>query len=153
VGVGVLLTPVRILISRFLIRHVPTEAVVRRYDELFMVNHQVGFEMIFRADSALLHAGGSGDDAIKILQCHSYSKGGFMQTAKKLLATKRKVKLFDRQGKLWEEIEIPLGVLSGLPKFVAMADRMFVRHGEEYRECPAGDLYRAPLPYLARITG
>jgi len=118
-----------------------------------MVNHQVGFEMIFRADSALLYAGGSGDDAIKILHCHSYSKGGFMQTAKKLLATKRKVKLFDRQGKLWEGIEIPLGVLSGLPKFVTMADRLFVRHGDEYRQSPAGDLYRAPLPYFVGLSG
>jgi|HubBroStandDraft_6_1064221.scaffolds.fasta_scaffold1479571_2 hypothetical protein len=76
-----------------------------------------------------------------------------METAKKFLATKRKVKLFDRQGKPWEEIEIPLGVLSGLPKFVTMADRMFVRHGDEYRECQAGDLYRAPLPYFVGLTG
>jgi hypothetical protein len=75
-----------------------------------------------------------------------------METAKKSLTTRRRVKLFTREGTLWEEIEIPLGVLSGLPKFVAMADRMFVRHGDEYRECPAGDLYRAPLPYLATIT-
>jgi HK97 family phage major capsid protein len=57
--------------SRFLVRHVPTEAVVRRYDELFMVNNQVGYEMLFRADSAIMHAGGSGDDPIKILQCHA----------------------------------------------------------------------------------
>jgi HK97 family phage major capsid protein len=57
--------------SRFLIRHVPTEAVVRRYDELFMRNMQVGYEMLFRADSAIMHAGGSGDDPIKILQCHA----------------------------------------------------------------------------------
>ena len=76
-----------------------------------------------------------------------------METANKLLTTKRKVKLFDRQGKLWETIALPLGVLSGLPKFVTMADRMFVRHGEEYRECPDGDLYRAPLPYYVGLSG
>ena len=57
--------------ARFLIRHVPTEAVIRRYDELFAANMQVGYEMVFRADSAIMHAGGSGDDPIKILQCHS----------------------------------------------------------------------------------
>jgi HK97 family phage major capsid protein len=57
--------------SRFLIRHVPTEAVVRRYDELFMKNMQLGYEMLFRADSAIMHAGGPGDDPIKILQCHA----------------------------------------------------------------------------------
>jgi hypothetical protein len=63
------------------------------------------------------------------------------------------VKLFDRQGKLWEEIGIPLSVLSGLAKFVMMADRVFVRHGEEYRECADGELYRAPLPYYLGING
>jgi HK97 family phage major capsid protein len=57
--------------ARFLVRHVPTEAVIRRYDELFAANMQVGYEMVFRADSAIMHAGGSGDDPIKILQCHS----------------------------------------------------------------------------------
>jgi hypothetical protein len=76
-----------------------------------------------------------------------------METAKKLLTTRRRVKLFTREGTLWEEIEIPLGVLSGLPKFVAMADRLFIRHGDEYRESPAGDLYRAPLPYYVGLTG
>ncbi len=76
-----------------------------------------------------------------------------MKTATKVFTTKRRVKLFDRQGNLWEEIDIPLGELSGLPKFVAMADRIFVRHGDEYRECPAGGLYRAPLPYYVGIGG
>jgi HK97 family phage major capsid protein len=57
--------------SRFLIRHVPTEAVIRRYDELFMGNFQRGYEMLFRADAKIMHAGGSGDDPLKILQCHS----------------------------------------------------------------------------------
>jgi HK97 family phage major capsid protein len=57
--------------SRFLIRHVPTEAMVRRYDELFMPNHQVGYEMLFRADPKIMHAGGSGDDPIKALACHA----------------------------------------------------------------------------------
>ena len=53
--------------SRFLIRHVPTEAVVRRYEELFMANMQYGYEMLFRADAKIMHAGGSGDDPIKAL--------------------------------------------------------------------------------------
>ena len=57
--------------SRFIVRHVPTEAVVRRYDELFMVNHQVGYEMLFRGDAKIMHAGGSGDDPIKVLANHS----------------------------------------------------------------------------------
>jgi HK97 family phage major capsid protein len=57
--------------NRLLIRHVPTEAVIRRYDELYMANMQKGFEMLFRADAAIMHAGGSGDDPIKVLQCHS----------------------------------------------------------------------------------
>jgi hypothetical protein len=68
---GLLLAPVRISISRFLVRHVPTEAVIRCYDELFMQNMQVGYEMIFRADSAIMHAGGSGDDGLKALTCHA----------------------------------------------------------------------------------
>ena len=74
-----------------------------------------------------------------------------MESVKKLLSTNRKVKLFDRQGTLWETIEIPLGVLGGLPKVVTMADRVFLRHGEQFNECPAGDLYRAPLPYFVGI--
>jgi HK97 family phage major capsid protein len=57
--------------NRLLIRHVPTEAVIRRYDELYMANMQKGFEMLFRADALIMHAGGSGDDPIKVLQCHS----------------------------------------------------------------------------------
>jgi hypothetical protein len=36
-----------------------------------MANMQKGFEMLFRADAAIMHAGGSGDDPIKVLQCHS----------------------------------------------------------------------------------
>ena len=55
--------------SRFIIRHVPTEAGVIRYDELFMV--QKGYEMLFRTDAKIMHAGGSGDDRIKALKCHS----------------------------------------------------------------------------------
>jgi hypothetical protein len=76
-----------------------------------------------------------------------------METVKKMLTTRRRVKLFDRQGTLWETIEVPLGVLGGLPKLVAMADKVFVRHGDEYRECHDGDLYRAPLPYYVGLTG
>jgi HK97 family phage major capsid protein len=57
--------------NRLLIRHVPTQAVIRRYHELYMANMQKGFEMLFRADAAIMHAGGSGDDPIKVLQCHS----------------------------------------------------------------------------------
>jgi len=55
--------------GRFIIRHVPTEAVVIRYDELFMANMQRGYEMLFRADARIMHAGGSGDDPIKALKC------------------------------------------------------------------------------------
>ena len=54
-----------------MIRHVPTEAAVIRYDELFMVANQVGYEMLFRADAKIMHAGGSGDDPLKKLVCHS----------------------------------------------------------------------------------
>lgn len=57
--------------NRFIIRHVPTEAAVIRYDELFMVNLQRGYEMLFRADAKIMHAGGSGDDPIKALKCHA----------------------------------------------------------------------------------
>jgi HK97 family phage major capsid protein len=57
--------------SRFLIRHVPTMAEVRRYDELYMLNFQVGYEMLFRADPKTVHAGGSGDDPIVALACHA----------------------------------------------------------------------------------
>jgi predicted phage gp36 major capsid-like protein len=57
--------------NRLLIRHVPAEAAIRRYDELYMVAMAKGFEMIFRADAAIMHAGGSGDDPIKVLQCHA----------------------------------------------------------------------------------
>jgi hypothetical protein len=73
-----------------------------------------------------------------------------METVKKLLTTNRKVKLFDRQGKLWEEIEIPVSVLGGgvLHKIVAMGEKVFTRHGEEYHECSSSEFYRAPLPYL-----
>lgn len=51
--------------SRLMVRNVPSEAVLRRYDELYMLNHQVGYEMIARMDAQILHAGGSGDDPIK----------------------------------------------------------------------------------------
>jgi HK97 family phage major capsid protein len=57
--------------SRFLIRNVPTMAIVWRFDELFMKNYQLGWEMTIRADSKIVHAGGAGDDPIKVLQCHS----------------------------------------------------------------------------------
>ena len=40
--------------SRLLVRNVPTEAVIRRYDELYMANMQVGYEMLFRADAQIL---------------------------------------------------------------------------------------------------
>jgi hypothetical protein len=73
-----------------------------------------------------------------------------MKTAKKLFTTKRRVKLFDRRGKLWEEIEIPPGVVGGSPKVVTMADRVvFPTRWESLREC--GDVYRAPLPYYVGI--
>jgi len=55
--------------SRFIIRHVPTDAIVRRYDELYMQNFQKGYEMLFRADASIMHAGGAGDDPIKALDC------------------------------------------------------------------------------------
>jgi hypothetical protein len=73
-----------------------------------------------------------------------------LETVKKLLTTNRKAKLFDRQGQLWEEIEIPVSVLGGgvLPKIVAMGEKVFARHGEEFRECSSSECYRAPLPYL-----
>jgi HK97 family phage major capsid protein len=58
-------------LNRLLIRNVPSEAVIRRYDELYMQNMQRGYEMLFRADAAIMHAGGSGDDPIKVLACHS----------------------------------------------------------------------------------
>ena len=76
-----------------------------------------------------------------------------METVKKLLTAKKKVKLFDRQGKFWEEIEIPVSVLGGgvLPKIVAMGEKVFTRHGEEFRECISGEFYRAPLPYFVGI--
>jgi HK97 family phage major capsid protein len=57
--------------SRLLIRHVPSEAEVRRYDELYAFNFQVGYEMILRADPKVMHAGGAGDNPIVALQCHS----------------------------------------------------------------------------------
>jgi HK97 family phage major capsid protein len=57
--------------NRLIIRNVPTEALVRRYDELYMQNMQVGYEMLFRGDAEIMHAGGSGDDPIKVLTCHS----------------------------------------------------------------------------------
>jgi HK97 family phage major capsid protein len=57
--------------SRFLIRHVPTEAAVLRYDELYMQTYQVGYEMRFRADPKTMHAGGGSDNPIVALQCHS----------------------------------------------------------------------------------
>jgi HK97 family phage major capsid protein len=57
--------------NQLLVRHVPAEAVIRRYDELYMANMQKGFEMLFRADALIMHAGGSGDDPIKVLQCHA----------------------------------------------------------------------------------
>jgi HK97 family phage major capsid protein len=57
--------------NRLLIRNVPGEMIIRRYDELFAANFQNGYEMIVRLDSAIMHAGGSGDDPIKVLQCHS----------------------------------------------------------------------------------
>jgi HK97 family phage major capsid protein len=57
--------------SRLLIRNVPGQFVVRRYDELFAAKLQNGYEMIARLDGAVMHAGGSSDQPIKILQCHS----------------------------------------------------------------------------------
>jgi len=45
--------------------------MIRRFDELYMQSIQVGYEMLFRADARIMHAGGSGDDPIKALQCHS----------------------------------------------------------------------------------
>jgi HK97 family phage major capsid protein len=57
--------------NRFIIRHVPVEAQVIRYDELYMQNLQKGYEMLFRGDAKIMHAGGSGDDPIKALKCHA----------------------------------------------------------------------------------
>jgi HK97 family phage major capsid protein len=57
--------------SRLLIRNVPGQFVVRRYDELFAAKWQNGYEMIARLDGAVMHAGGSSDQPIKILACHS----------------------------------------------------------------------------------
>ena len=51
-------------------RNVPNEARVLRFDELFMRTHELGYEMLFRADSKIIHSGGSGDDPIKVLACH-----------------------------------------------------------------------------------
>jgi HK97 family phage major capsid protein len=55
--------------GRFIIRHVPTEAAVIRYDELFMANKQRGFGILFRADARIMHAGGSGDNPSVALKC------------------------------------------------------------------------------------
>jgi HK97 family phage major capsid protein len=57
--------------NRLIVRNVPTEAVVRRYDELYLANMQVGYEMLFRADAQILHAGGSGDNPIQALKNHA----------------------------------------------------------------------------------
>jgi HK97 family phage major capsid protein len=57
--------------SRLLIRNVPGQFVVRRYDELFAAKFQNGYEMLARLDAAVVHAGGSSDQPIKVLQCHS----------------------------------------------------------------------------------
>lgn len=57
--------------DRLIVRNVPTEAVVIRYDELFMENMHYGYEMLFRADAKIMHAGGSGDDPLGVLQCHA----------------------------------------------------------------------------------
>jgi HK97 family phage major capsid protein len=57
--------------SRLLIRNVPGQFIVRRYDELFAANFQNGYEMLARLDGAVVHAGGSSDQPIKILQMHS----------------------------------------------------------------------------------
>ena len=57
--------------NRLIVRNVPTEAVIRRYDELYMANMQVGYEMLFRADAQILHAGGSGDNPIQALRNHA----------------------------------------------------------------------------------
>jgi hypothetical protein len=54
-----------------LIRNVPGQFVVRRYDELFAANFQNGYEMLVRLDAAVVHAGGTSDQPIKTLQCHS----------------------------------------------------------------------------------
>jgi hypothetical protein len=68
----------------------------------------------------------------------------------KMFSTKRRVKLLDVHGKVWEEINIPVSVLGGgvLPKIVAMGEKVFTRHGEEYHACSSSEFYRAPLPYL-----
>jgi len=50
---------------------VPSEAIVRRYDELYLQAYQIGYEMLFRADAMTMHAGGSGDNPIVALQCHA----------------------------------------------------------------------------------
>jgi HK97 family phage major capsid protein len=57
--------------SKLLIRNVPGQFVVRRYDELFAAKFQNGYEMLARLDGAVVHAGGSSDQPIKILQMHS----------------------------------------------------------------------------------
>ena len=57
--------------NRLLIRNVPSDVVVRRYDELYLQAYQIGYEMIFRADAMTMHAGGSGDNPIVALQCHA----------------------------------------------------------------------------------
>lgn len=57
--------------DRLIVRNVPAESVVLRYDELFMQNFEKGYEMLFRADAKILHAGGSGDDPLAVLQCHA----------------------------------------------------------------------------------
>lgn len=62
-------------LKRIIIRNVPTEAVIRRYDELFLAsNTSVGYEMLIRADAAIVHAGrapnssSGGDDPIQGLR-------------------------------------------------------------------------------------
>jgi HK97 family phage major capsid protein len=57
--------------NRLLIRNVPSDVVVRRYDELYLQAYQIGYEMIFRADAMTMHAGGSSDFPIVALQCHA----------------------------------------------------------------------------------
>jgi len=57
--------------NRLLIRNVPSDVIVRRYDELYLQAYQIGYEMLFRADAMTMHAGGSGDNPIVALQCHA----------------------------------------------------------------------------------
>ncbi len=75
-----------------------------------------------------------------------------METAKKLFTTKRRVKLLV-QGKTWEEVEVPVVLGGKLPAVITMGEKIFTRHGEEFRECSSNEFYRAPLPYFVGING